>query len=900
MKKTFSYFLALCLAVMFAGFTAAAEEPSAVIITPERNITLPAGYDAIVEVEAASADYVDILDGGQNIGRAEKQESGIFRLEFQLYTVGYHTITAEAHTGGSSEQSAPVIIRIKSYEKISIVDESFDSCDYFISNSEEDESFGGSKHRTAGIADVNRWECEESSLSDAPKDGDPSAADEERGKAVRIYQSDLGAFAKRRARISYNGLAIDTEDTSVVARINSRISVQADFYMKDTAYADKNGNPLRHDVYPVVIAYSDSGGAITNFIKFAANGHIQYINTGTSEDLGTYDTDRWYNVRVDIDMEQGLVDCYIDNVRVVAQRSFVVADGFIQSGFNRLYTEANAFTNREMELYEDNLKVDFYRTDIDPRYVYVNTDGSEDYSTIQDAFNGARAGDVIVLRDGEYGTKGDIQTITVKKANCGIERAPITLTAESENHVIYDRFVINAPYITIDGINMDGDTYRPEGDLEIGDPRGNLPTVRPMEVKNHHFRLVNSTIQNYPGVGVALNDYGYVGYNHFNNVSAGVSIANNCVVEYNDIENLNTFWRNVLTTDCFHIFGTNIVIRGNYLHGTAQSNAMVVSDTDKWETHSDFIQSYDSKKIEVSNVLVEDNIAFGHYRQGLMLENSVYGPSGIYYIHDITVRNNVFAGFNAWGICAGKTNDGIPNMYVENNTFVGDFHNSQVNAGDCAWYGVGLIGNAGSGTIKNNLIVNCKYPLVARSYGENGERLDNPDVEVSGNVSLLMHGAETDPAIFVDVDFDRGLAELDYNDYHLVPEAAAIDAGVDSVLIRDMDGNLRKTGAAVDAGAYEFTPVKDAQITSDGSGTSAAVTFWDMSNSRWNNGSPGSFTAVLAGFGNGRLQYAETEAVSGGAEAELRLEKPGGTAEGPKLIVIDENMTPVILPKTLR
>jgi hypothetical protein len=68
-----------------------------------------------------------------------------------------------------------------------------------------------------------------------------------------------------------------------------------------------------------------------------------------------------------------------------------------------------------------------------------------------------------------------------------------------------------------------------------------------------------------------------------------------------------------------------------------------------------------------------------------MLENDKIRATGVFYIRDWTVRNNVFAGYRSWGICGGKKGGGIPNLNVENNTFV---------ALPGTPYGVGFVGTA--------------------------------------------------------------------------------------------------------------------------------------------------------------------------------------------------------------
>lgn len=213
--------------------------------------------------------------------------------------------------------------------------------------------------------------------------------------------------------------------------------------------------------------------------------------------------------------------------------------------------------------------------------------------------------------------------------------------------------------------------------------------------------LIGCTVRDVMGTAVLVSgDNAYVADNYISNVGGGiVTGCKNGIIENNEINRINCFYGEGGSGDVFRLFGNNVIIRRNYAHGTAEDD--VWHALSKTAAHADFIQSFDDNKTESGNMLIENNIALGFYHQGIMLENDAYGAStDTYYLHDWTIRKNLFVGFRTWGVCAGKAGGGIPNINIYNNTFVSFYHDGRL-----PYYGIGLSGVNGSATVKNNIIV---------------------------------------------------------------------------------------------------------------------------------------------------------------------------------------------------
>ncbi len=400
---------------------------------------------------------------------------------------------------------------------------------------------------------------------------------------------------------------------------------------------------------------------------------------------------------------------------------------------------------------------------------YVDPTGAGGaYTTIGAAASASQPGDLILVRDGIYE-----ETVGITKS--GTASNKIVFRAEGDNALVKGIFDVNASYVRLEGFDMDGAL-----------PGGDVMTATAVLVKKPNVEVVGLDIRNYRGRGIYFDrlhgrngNSGYAADNYIYNCFFGIELGDNSVAERNEIERINAHGSTEPLGDAFRVFGSNVIIRDNFLHGTIASEIEPV--------HSDVIQSWDDVDIPVQNVLVENNRFHGFYRQGILLENDANAPSGIFYISDWTVRNNIFSNYSSWGMLAGKTNGGIPNMIVENNVFDAGAANG--------FNGVVFYGIGGTGKIRNNIIMNS----TTSSY----DVRDGATAEMDYN---LVFQAPVPPNVGPNdiIGLDPRFVNPAQLDYHLRSDSPAINTGGPVGFTFDLEGNPRPTGSAVDIGAYEF------------------------------------------------------------------------------------------------
>ena len=152
--------------------------------------------------------------------------------------------------------------------------------------------------------------------------------------------------------------------------------------------------------------------------------------------------------------------------------------------------------------------------------------------------------------------------------------------------------------------------------------------------------------------------------------------SDNWLVENNEIERLIRL-PGGHDADYIRFFGTNHVIRRNFLHGTRPEEI--------GKSHTDFFQTFANNGEVAHNILIEYNQGLDFAHQAFMMSSDGVRHSGI------TIRYNVFQGFTSWGVCA----ENIRDLHVINNTWAG-------NGIDETFHGVGFR-NGSTGDIKNNI-----------------------------------------------------------------------------------------------------------------------------------------------------------------------------------------------------
>jgi len=419
--------------------------------------------------------------------------------------------------------------------------------------------------------------------------------------------------------------------------------------------------------------------------------------------------------------------------------------------------------------------------------ITVNPKGTNGAITsINQAVLTAKAGTVVLVQDGEY-EEGEIII-----ANSGSENSYITVKAEGKRAIIHANIKVNGSYIRIEGLIIDGENK----------DRGNKPLIHGIQVNAPNSQIVGNSVKNWFGYGIRCEVIGgkvmpnaYIAHNYVYNCMAGFQIGDNTILERNEVEKINIHNTNEPEGDFARVFGSNIIIRYNYLHGTTLAD-LYRPATPNDPAHADVFQSWDDAQIEIKNVLAENNVFLGFYHQGLMLENDKYGPTGKYYISDWTVRNNVFGGVGASAVWSGKVGGGTPNMVFENNTFTGT-----VTGGKQAFYGINMVGTGGSAIIRNNIFVGFQ----ASTYGATDGSTIKADYNLIYNGNIPVKAGQhdilgLDPKFikFNPIATDVGLLD---NDWHLSPDSPAIDTGDKVSFKTDLEDNARPLSAGYDMGA---------------------------------------------------------------------------------------------------
>jgi len=249
------------------------------------------------------------------------------------------------------------------------------------------------------------------------------------------------------------------------------------------------------------------------------------------------------------------------------------------------------------------------------------------WRTVQYAVNTAAAGDTIMVLGGDYA-----EGVTVNKR--------LTLIGQ--------------------GARMQGG-----GNNEAFTIRANDVTIQGFEIYDYDTAFLP---YNYAAYSRATIRDNYITGGDF-----GVWINGDAwLIEGNEINRLT--YSGSGDADYMRAFGTNHVIRRNYIHGTNIPTDLEPSSGNDY-AHTDCIQFYNNNGEILRDVLIEENI-FTDFVQGLFIGNETGNGSSV---QRITVRNNVFWGTSwqpvgnllgspSWGVYFGK-NGPERQIVIENNLF---------------------------------------------------------------------------------------------------------------------------------------------------------------------------------------------------------------------------------------
>ena len=173
------------------------------------------------------------------------------------------------------------------------------------------------------------------------------------------------------------------------------------------------------------------------------------------------------------------------------------------------------------------------------RMLTVGTEEENDYSTIQSAVNAANPGDVVLIRSGTYN-----ETVVVSKS--GTVDKWITILAEEEGVQNNGAITVNADYIRLSGIKLDGGG-----------------SVGGVTVKGSNVQVTNLDMENVTtafSVPASASNV-YIADNYAYRCQYGaISHGDNVIIERNEIEYLCMYGPD--DSDYFRIWGKKYFFRG--------------------------------------------------------------------------------------------------------------------------------------------------------------------------------------------------------------------------------------------------------------------------------------------------------------------------------------------------
>lgn len=273
------------------------------------------------------------------------------------------------------------------------------------------------------------------------------------------------------------------------------------------------------------------------------------------------------------------------------------------------------------------------------------------------------------------------------------------------------------------------------------------------------------------------------------------------VIEWNNIYDLYDTADNGLDIDGMRPFGTNNIVRNNYMHDMNSQRSILGSDNDL--PHLDCIQHYQSGGLSAINLLIENNYCVRVTGNFIISKNNLTTDTNM---RDMTIRGNVAEAYGNQVIILS----GVPNVVVENNTLFGGSSGGSVITVENGDNGAPMT----NARLQNNILV--RGVTQNASIGDkSGNAYD------AGIVTLVQKNPSwvdttiadrdaiwaTDPSIAENAspinpdDFTAYRIWEQRGGYALANQGATL---LSSGYTNDAAGNARVQGSAVDIGAYEL------------------------------------------------------------------------------------------------
>lgn len=347
---------------------------------------------------------------------------------------------------------------------------------------------------------------------------------------------------------------------------------------------------------------------------------------------------------------------------------------------------------------------------------------------------------------------------------------------------------------TLDGFTVVGASYGAPANGVLFSGNGN--------------RIVNNLINGHGLVrGVYCTSCGagtVIGHNTITKISNyGIQTSNGTgiIIEWNNIYDLYDDVEGALDTDAMRPFGTNLIVRNNYMHDLNAQRSILGPDNDR--PHLDCIQHYQnsSNTLTSVNLLVENNYCVRVTGIFIISKNNLDANQDM---RGLTVRGNVTETYGN----AELVISGVPDLTVENNSFFGATTTGPVIAVENGDGGAQMT----NARIQNNVLVSgvSSNPGIGNKGGRavaagiitvNRDNVYWVDTDLATRDAAW---AQPNPA-----PMDTAIVEDDFTLYRdweqdgpaLVNEGSPL---LTSGFAADIEGGARVEGSAVDIGAYEL------------------------------------------------------------------------------------------------
>jgi len=400
----------------------------------------------------------------------------------------------------------------------------------------------------------------------------------------------------------------------------------------------------------------------------------------------------------------------------------------------------------------------------------VAASGTEDFQTIQEAVDVAKAGDTVYIKEGTYN-----------------ERVLFHMSGTDSNPIVFKNY--GQDKVTIDGTNINwGESWG--GLLDISNVA--YITLSGLKVKNsanagiflentEHIVINNVKIHNTysSGIGIWYSSYIEVenseislACNDGGEESMSISGSDHVTIKNNEVHHSGPGTNGGEGIDVKE-GSHDVLVQNNHVHHITKRAGLYA---DAWNKHTYNI-TFDSNNVhdcsEVGMTIASE--------QGGLLENVTFSNNIVY--------RNLDGGMILGGWTAGNAVKHTPVEHISilNNTFY-DNHN-----GDGIY-----IGNTDAKDIKiyNNIISkndNSQIKIDASSVAE---------VDIRHN---LIEGQTLKYANIGNIVASAQFVNTAEGDFHLQVSSAAVDGGIVTNILHDYEQNSRPNGGMFDIGAYEYT-----------------------------------------------------------------------------------------------